>query len=75
MEEPVLTKLENIRNVEVKAKVVPVKDGDPKVVTAVRFEYDGEPSEVEGILMLEAQGQPIYAELGTPQLALAMDQD
>ena len=66
--------LKNIRNVEIKSKVVAVKDQDPKVVTAVRFEYDGEPSEVESIMMLEAQNQPINAYLGTPQLALAMDQ-
>ena len=66
--------LKNIRNVEIKSKVVVVKDQDPKIVTAVRFEYDGEPSEVEQILMLESQNQPINAYLGTPQLALAMDQ-
>jgi hypothetical protein len=65
--------LENIRNVEIKSKVVTVKDQDPRVVTSVRFEYDGEPSEIEPILMLEAQGQPINTTMGTPQLALAMD--
>ena len=65
--------LKSIRNVEVKSKVVMVKDSDPKIITAVRFEYEGEPSEVEAILLLEAQGQPVNATMGTPQLALEMD--
>jgi len=62
--------LKNIRNVEVKSKVA----GDPsKVVTAVRFEFDGEPSQVQEILLLEAQGKPVNAELYSPQLAFALD--
>jgi len=65
--------LKNIRNVVIKSKVVAVKDQDPKVVTAVKFEYDGEPSEIEQVLMLEAQNQPIDVTMNTPQLALEMD--
>jgi len=66
--------LKNIRNVEVKSKVAETKDLPPKVVTAVRFEFDGEPSLVQEILLLEAQGKPVNAELYSPQLALALDE-
>jgi len=65
--------LENIRNVEVKSKVVSAKNESPKVVTAVKFEFDGEPSKVEEILLLEAQGRPINADLYSPQAAFALD--
>ena len=66
--------LKNIRNVEIKSKVVDAKDSDSKVVTAVKFEYDGEPSEVQDILLLEAQSQPINAQLYSPQAAFALDE-
>jgi hypothetical protein len=65
--------LKNIRGVEVKSKVVDAKDSQSKVVTAVKFEYDGEPSEVEEILMLEAQNRPLNADLYSPQAALPLE--
>lgn len=65
--------LKNIGGVEVKSKVVEVKNGQAKVRTAVKFEYDGEPSEVEPILMLEAQGRPLNADLYSPQAAMALE--
>ena len=65
--------LKNIRGVEVKAKVVEVKNSNPKIVTAVKFEYDGEPSEIEEILLLEAQGRPVNAELYSPRAAFALE--
>jgi len=66
--------LKNIRNVEIKSKVMAVKDADSKVVTAVKFEYDGEPSEVQDIPLLEAQGKPVYADLFSPQITFALDE-
>jgi len=66
--------LNNIRNVEIKSKVIDVKDESPKVVTVVKFEYDGEPSAMEEILLLEAQGKPVNAKLYSPQFAFAMDE-
>jgi len=66
--------LKNIRAVEIKSKVFNVKDDKPKVVTAVRFEYDGEPSEMENILMLEAQNRPVNADIYSPQAAFAFDE-
>jgi hypothetical protein len=67
--------LKNIRNVEVKSKVVEQKAPlDPKIVTAVKFEYDGEPSEVQAILLLESQSRPISADLYSPQAAFALDE-
>lgn len=65
--------LKNIRKVKVKSQVVEVKDDDSKIVTAVSFEYDGEPSEIEGILLLETQGRPLNAELYSPQAAMVLD--
>ena len=65
--------LKNIRNVEVRSKVIEAKDSDPKVVTAVKFEYDGEPSEVEPILLLEAQNRPVQADIYSPQLAMSLE--
>lgn len=64
--------LKNIRNVEIKSKVVDV-ESDPKIVTVVKFEYDGEPSEVEEILMLEAQNKPIHANLYSPHFTLHLE--
>ena len=66
-------KLDNIRNVELKAKVVDVKDQPSKIVTAVKFEYEGEPSAMEEILMLEAQGHPVNAEIFSPQAAMVLE--
>ena len=64
--------LKNIRGVQVQAKVVYEKNADPKIVTEVHFEYDGEPSQAESILILEEQGQIVNAEFKTPQLALSL---
>ena len=65
--------LKNIRNVEIKSKVADVKDNQSKVVTEVKFQYDGEPSEVQAILLLEAQGRPVNADLYSPQAALVAE--
>lgn len=65
-------KLGNIRAVRVQAKVVYEKDTDPRIVTKVSFEYDGEPSKAESILLLEEQGQCIDAIFETPQLSLGL---
>lgn len=73
MSSEVSVNLKNIRNVEIKSKVVDVKDDPPKVVTVVRFEYDGEPSQMETILLLETQGKPVNASFDTPQLAFTLE--
>jgi len=66
-------KIENIRNVEIKSKCVPIKDHPPKIVTAVHFEYDGDPSMMEDLLTLETEGQRINAAFDSPQFKLDMD--
>uniref|UniRef100_A0A6M3KQI5 Uncharacterized protein n=1 Tax=viral metagenome TaxID=1070528 RepID=A0A6M3KQI5_9ZZZZ len=59
--------LKAVRNVSIAAKVT----GDPpKVVTAVKFEYDGEPSEMQNILLLESQGQKVDASFHAEQLVM-----
>ena len=73
MAEQINIKVENIRNVEIKSKVVTSKDQPPKIITAVRFEYEGEPSEMENLLMLETQGQHINATFDTPQMSFELD--
>jgi len=70
---PDITKLKNISGVEVKAKVVTPPKGDAKIITVVKFQYEGEPSEAENLLMLEAQNQSIDAEFRTPQFSLDLD--
>jgi len=67
--------LESIRNVRISSHVVDVKDADAKIVTSVRFDYDGEPSEMENILLLEAQNRPINTEMYSPQAALPFGED
>ena len=69
----VRAKLENIRNVEVKSKVVYPKDEEPKVVTAVKFEYEGPPSQMQDILILESQHHPVNAELYSLQGAFSLE--
>ena len=73
MPEGLSVNLKSVRNVEIKSKVMEVKDLPPKVVTAVKFEYDGEPSQMQDILLLEAQGKPVDASFRTPQLAFDLD--
>ena len=67
--------LANIRNVEVRSRVVVVRDIGAKIVTAVKFEYDGEPSAVNDILQAEASGIPVNASLYSEQLAFDMDKE
>ena len=64
--------LKNIRSVAICSKVIDVKDDKPKIVTRVSFEYDGEPSEMENILQLEAQNRPVNADIYSPQAALPL---
>ncbi len=66
--------LKCIRNVEVKSKVEsPGKDLPPQVMTAVKFEYVGEPSQVQVILIAEAAGTPINATLYSLQGVLPLE--
>ena len=65
--------LKNIRSVTISSRVVDVKDDKPKVITKVSFEYDGEPSEMENILQLEAQNRPVNADIYSPQAAFKLD--
>jgi hypothetical protein len=65
----------NIRGVKVVSKVVFVKDEDPMVVTQVSFQYEGEPSEVENILMAEAQGVKVSARLYSQQGMLDFEKE
>jgi len=62
--------LKEIRGVELRSKVVEVKDGDPKVVTQVKFQYEGEPSEMEGILMAESRGLRVHSDFHCEQMPL-----
>lgn len=64
--------LKNIRDVSLTSKVVNVKESSPKVVTKVSFEYDGEPSLMEDILLLEAQNRPVNADIYSPQAAMSL---
>ena len=66
-------KLENIRNVRINSRVKDDADNKPKIVTSVSFEFDGEPSEVQPILLLEAQNRPVNAELYSPQAAMPLE--
>jgi hypothetical protein len=75
MTEHLLANLKNIRNVEIKSKVVLVKNHPPKVMTAVRFEFEGEPSEIQSMLLAEAQNQPINATFNCPQLSFEIDKE
>lgn len=65
--------LKNIRNVRLSSKVAEAKDNNPKIVTGVSFEYDGEPSLMEDILQLEAQNRPVNADIYSPQAALPLE--
>jgi hypothetical protein len=65
--------LKNIKNVKVNSSVVSAGDDDPKVITKVSFQFEGEPSEVEKILMAEAQHQDVHADLYSPQTKFEID--
>jgi hypothetical protein len=67
--------LKNIRNVRVTAKVVEVKDSDAKVVTHISFQYDGEPSQVNTILLAEAQNVPVNARMYSEQIMMELDDE
>ena len=67
--------LKNIRNVRVTAKVVEVKDSDAKVVTHISCQYDGEPSQVNPILLAEAQNVPVNARMYSEQIMMELDEE
>jgi hypothetical protein len=74
LENEIKAQLMDVFDVSINSKVVSPKDDTPKIVTIVKFEYEGQPSVMEQVLQLAVKGQPIFVKFYSPQLSMSIEE-
>lgn len=71
--------IKEIQKLELKAKIVEEKEEgeivDRRVVTAVKFEYDGTPLMLNQVLLALANGHRVSAAFHSPQSIMSMNEN
>ena len=71
-ENEVKASIQEVTDFQINCKLVTQKEGSPRIITSVKFEYEGHPSVMEPILILASTGKPIFVKFYSPQLAMNM---
>lgn len=73
MENEIKAQLMDVSDIQISSKIKTEREGSPRLVTSVKFEYEGMPSAMEPILQLAAGGQPVFVKFYSPQLGMKME--